>query len=261
MIRPAIIATAFAFFGYAYILHFFLSWFPSYLTMAQHLSIQKMSIVSVIPWAVGMTGLIAGSFVCDLLVKKTGRAIYSCKIVLIVSLSAGAICIGVTGAVTDLTSTVALMAIAVFFMYASFNTYFAIVLDTMEKRRVGEVGGFVHFIANLVSGGHRRAGAHGLSRAMVRQRQERVRVDRRDRHAPLRDHRGTAHHGEEAHAAHVLRIRGCWFVDRIDLSREQRRFRASAIPAARGGRFQPAQSGDDDDRRTRVDAGHARADG
>ena len=30
--RPAILATAFAFFGYAYILYFFLSWFPSYLT-------------------------------------------------------------------------------------------------------------------------------------------------------------------------------------------------------------------------------------
>jgi MFS transporter, ACS family, hexuronate transporter len=149
LMRPAILATAFAFFGYAYILYFFLSWFPSYLTMAHHLSIQKMSIVSVIPWAVGVTGLIAGGYVCDLLVKKTGRAIYSRKLVLITSLGAGAVCIGVTGAVTDLTGAVALMAIAVFFMYASFNTYFAIVLDTVEKRRVGAVGGFVHFIANL----------------------------------------------------------------------------------------------------------------
>ncbi len=31
LLRPAILATAFAFFGYAYILYFFLSWFPSYL--------------------------------------------------------------------------------------------------------------------------------------------------------------------------------------------------------------------------------------
>ncbi len=148
-LRPAILATAFAFFGYAYILYFFLSWFPSYLTMAHHLSIQKMSVVSVIPWAVGVTGLVAGGLVCDWLVKKTGRAIYSHKIVLVTSLGAGAVCIGVTGAVTELTSAVALMAIAVFFMYASFNTYFAIVLDTVERRRVGAVGGFVHFIANL----------------------------------------------------------------------------------------------------------------
>jgi MFS transporter, ACS family, hexuronate transporter len=149
LLRPAILATAFAFFGYAYILYFFLSWFPSYLTMAHHLSIQKMSVVSVIPWLVGTTGLVAGGFVCDWIYRKTGRAIFARKLVLIVSLAAGAICIAVTGTITDLTSAVALMAVAVFFMYASFNTYFAIILDTVEKRRVGAVSGFVHFIANL----------------------------------------------------------------------------------------------------------------
>jgi MFS transporter, ACS family, aldohexuronate transporter len=149
LLRPAILATAFAFFGYAYILYFFLSWFPTYLTTAHHLSIQKMAIVSVIPWAVGATGLVIGGLVCDWLFRKTGRAIFARKVVLIGSLGAGAVCIAVTGTVTDLTSAVTLMAIGVFFMYASYNTYFAIVLDTVEKDRVGAIGGFVHFIANL----------------------------------------------------------------------------------------------------------------
>lgn len=149
LLRPAILATAFAFFGYAYILYFFLSWFPSYLTMAHHLSIQKMAVVSVIPWAVGATGLIAGGVVCDYLFRRTGRAIFARKVVLIASLGAGAVCIAITGTVTDLTSAVTLMAVGVFFMYASYNTYFAIVLDTVEKERVGAIGGFIHFIANL----------------------------------------------------------------------------------------------------------------
>ncbi|MBV8612943.1 MAG: MFS transporter, partial [Acetobacteraceae bacterium] len=35
LLRPAVLATAFALFGYAYILYFFLTWFPSYLTMQQ----------------------------------------------------------------------------------------------------------------------------------------------------------------------------------------------------------------------------------
>ncbi|WP_176053171.1 MFS transporter [Paraburkholderia caribensis] len=149
LLRPAILATAFAFFGYAYILYFFLSWFPTYLTMAHHLSIQKMAVVSVIPWAVGATGLIFGGVVSDVLFRRTGRAIFARKVVLITSLGAGAICIAITGSVTDLTGAVTLMAIAVFFMYASYNTYFAIVLDTVEKERVGAVGGFIHLIANL----------------------------------------------------------------------------------------------------------------
>lgn len=149
LLRPAILATAFAFFGYAYILYFFLSWFPSYLTIAHHLSIQKMAVVNVIPWAVGATGLIVGGMVCDYLFRRTGRAIFARKVVLITSLGAGAVCIALTGTVRELESAVALMALGVFFMYASYNTYFAIVLDTVEKDRVGAVGGFVHFIANL----------------------------------------------------------------------------------------------------------------
>ena len=38
--QPLVVATALAFFGYNYILFFFLTWFPSYLTEAQHLSIK-----------------------------------------------------------------------------------------------------------------------------------------------------------------------------------------------------------------------------
>ena len=40
------------------------------------------------------------------------------------------------------------MAVSVFFMYLTGNTYWAIILDTVEKSRVGGVGGFVHLIAN-----------------------------------------------------------------------------------------------------------------
>ena len=60
--RPAVLATAFAFFGYAYILYFFLSWFPTYLTNARHLSLQSMSFVSTIPWLLGFVGLARGWF-------------------------------------------------------------------------------------------------------------------------------------------------------------------------------------------------------
>ena len=36
-----------------------------------------------------------------------------------------------------------------FFLYLTGNTYWAIILDTVENERVGGVSGFVHFIANL----------------------------------------------------------------------------------------------------------------
>jgi MFS transporter, ACS family, hexuronate transporter len=44
---------------------------------------------------------------------------------------------------------VTLMTVSVFFMYLTGHTYFALILDTVEKNRVGGVSGFVHLIANL----------------------------------------------------------------------------------------------------------------
>lgn len=146
--RPAILATAFAFFGYAYILYFFLSWFPSYLTMAQHLSIQRMGVVNVIPWLVGFLGLASGGFVCDFVYRRTGRALFARKLVLVTSLIIAAACVALAGIVTGVTGVVALMAVSVFFMYLTASTYWAIILDTVEASRVGGVSGFVHMIAN-----------------------------------------------------------------------------------------------------------------
>jgi ACS family hexuronate transporter-like MFS transporter len=146
--RPTVLATAFAFFGYAYILYFFLSWFPSYLTMEQHLSIQKMGVVSVIPWALGFIGLAGGGFVCDLVFRRTGDALFSRKLVLVVSLLIAAACVALAGTVTSVEAAVALMAVSVFFMYLTGSTYWAIILDTVEPARVGGVSGFVHLIAN-----------------------------------------------------------------------------------------------------------------
>jgi MFS transporter, ACS family, hexuronate transporter len=147
--RPAILATAFAFFGYAYILYFFLSWFPSYLTMAHHLSIQKMGVVNAIPWLVGFIGLASGGFVCDAIYRMTGNALFSRKLVLIVSLIVAAVCVALAGVVTGIVAVVTLMAITVFFMYLTASTYWAIILDTVSDARVGGVSGFVHLIANL----------------------------------------------------------------------------------------------------------------
>jgi len=147
--RPAVLATAFAFFGYAYILYFFLSWFPTYLTTARHLSLQSMSFVSTIPWLLGFIGLAAGGWVSDMIFRITGNAIRARKLVLVGALLIAAICVALAGSVATVQAAVTLMAVSVFFMYLTGNTYWAIILDTVEKDRVGGVGGFVHLIANL----------------------------------------------------------------------------------------------------------------
>jgi ACS family hexuronate transporter-like MFS transporter len=149
LIRPGVLATAFAFFGYAYILYFFLSWFPSYLTMQQHLSISSMSFVGAIPWLLGFIGLAGGGVVSDAIFRFTGNAVLARKLVLVGGLLIAAICVALAGEVTGLLAAVTLMAVSVFFMYLTGHTYFTLILDTVEQDRVGGVSGFVHLIANL----------------------------------------------------------------------------------------------------------------
>jgi ACS family hexuronate transporter-like MFS transporter len=149
LIRPGVLATAFAFFGYAYILYFFLSWFPSYLMTQQHLSIRSMSFVGMIPWLLGFIGLAGGGMVSDIIYRFTGNAVLARKLVLVGGLLIAAVSVALAGEVTGVLAAVTLMAVSVFFMYLTGHTYFTLILDTIENNRVGGVSGFVHLIANL----------------------------------------------------------------------------------------------------------------
>ncbi len=146
--QPVVLATALAFFGYNYILYFFLTWFPSYLTMARGLSIKDMSIATVLPWVLGFFGLAVGGFVSDFVMHRTGRPLFARKLVLTVCLTIAAVSVMLAGMVTTVMSAVALMSSAVFFLYVTGACYWAILQDTVQGKNIGGVGGFVHMIAN-----------------------------------------------------------------------------------------------------------------
>ncbi|NML31821.1 MFS transporter [Paraburkholderia antibiotica] len=146
--RPTIWATSLAYFGYAYILYFFLSWFPSYLMMERHLSLSSMSIVNVIPWLLGFVGIALGGFTSDVIYRWTGNALKSRKIVIVGGLLVAAACVACAGTASSVGAAVALMGITVFFMNLTLSVYWAIILDTVEPARMGGVGGFMHLLAN-----------------------------------------------------------------------------------------------------------------
>lgn len=146
--QPAVLATGTSFFGYAYILYFFLSWFPVYLTMAQHLNIRDMGFVNTIPWILGTLGLTLSGFVCDILSRISADLLRARKLVLVVCLILAAICVGLAGLFSTLTWAVAFMAAAIFFVYLTGATYWAIIQETVPAEHMGAASGFVHLIAN-----------------------------------------------------------------------------------------------------------------
>jgi len=147
--QPIILATAFAFFSYNYVLFFFLSWFPTYLTEAHHMSLHDMSIATVIPWLLGSIGLAAGGFVTDLILRITGQPLLARRIVLSACLGVAAVCVGFAGRVESMEGAVALMSVSIFFLYVTGAVYWAVIQDTVRRENVGGVGGFVHLLANL----------------------------------------------------------------------------------------------------------------
>lgn len=147
--QPIILATAFAFFCYNYILFFFLSWFPSYLVQAHGLNIKEMSLTTVIPWVVGFFGLALGGMVSDKIFKLTGRLLLSRKIVLVVCLLAAAVCVALAGTVASVVPAVVLMSVSIFFLYLTGAIYWAIIQDVVHKSRVGGASGFIHLVGSV----------------------------------------------------------------------------------------------------------------
>ena len=146
--QPVVLATSFAFFGYNYTLYFFLTWFPTYLVMAHHLSIRSMSIATVLPWSLGFLGLALGGWITDRVLVRTGRPLFARKLVLATCLLIAAICVALTARVTSVYDAVLLVAVAVFFLYLTGSCYWAIIQDSVRREHVGGVSGFMHGTAN-----------------------------------------------------------------------------------------------------------------
>ncbi|MFP3606037.1 MFS transporter [Paraburkholderia sp. SIMBA_053] len=146
--QPAIMAAMISYFGYSYILFFFLTWFPSFLMMDRHLSLKSMSLATVLPWLLGFIGYGLSGLLSDWIFRRTGNALRARKWVLIVCLGAAGICVTLAGTVTTTASALLLMAIAVFALYLSGSTYWALIQDTIPGPKLGSVGGCVHAIAN-----------------------------------------------------------------------------------------------------------------
>jgi MFS transporter, ACS family, hexuronate transporter len=146
---PMIIAIAAAFFAANYILYFFLSWMPSYLTDVRHLDIKTMSILTVIPWAVGLVGCVLGGWISDRILQRSGDAIFARKVVIVGGLGAAAVCLFLGTQITSTFMAIVLIALAIMVSNATPLACWALLQETVPGNRVGGVGGYVHLLSNL----------------------------------------------------------------------------------------------------------------
>jgi MFS transporter, ACS family, hexuronate transporter len=146
--QPLVLATSFAFFGYAWVLYAFLSWFPVYLVEARGVNLKEVAITGALPWLLGFVGYLLGGVLTDAIAARTGRPALARKSVIVGGLTGTAIMLCFVGTATTLTGAVMLMSAVVFLLYLTGSNYFTLISDTIPRQRLGGVVGFVHFIAN-----------------------------------------------------------------------------------------------------------------
>ncbi|MEK6421233.1 MAG: MFS transporter [Burkholderia gladioli] len=144
----AVVTTGISLFCYNYILFFFITWFPSYLVDAKGISLKDMSLVSSLPWITGAIGFFSGGFIVDAIYRRTGRRMFSRKVVLVTSLVIAASCTALTGLVDDAATAVAVMTVAIGLLMLAGPAYWAIIQDSVPRHQVGTASGFMHGLAN-----------------------------------------------------------------------------------------------------------------
>jgi MFS family permease len=149
LVRPSTLAVAAGLFAANYMLYVFISWMPSYFTDGLHLSLEAMSVVSVIPWLCGGLGFFGSGIVADIFFRKMSNKLLARKMSAIVPLALSGLSILAVGHAQSTVMIVTLVALAVLFLTAACQGCWATIHELIPAEHVGGVGGFVHLLANI----------------------------------------------------------------------------------------------------------------
>jgi len=146
---PTVVASALCMMGTTYLLTFFLTWFPSYLSSQLGLSLKLMSVVVVLPWILGACGIAIGGLVSDWLGRKLGNVMRGRKTVLITCLSGAALGVVALPFVRSPVISMILMSLSLGLNYLAGGNIFALIVDSGESKHLGSVISTLVMIGNL----------------------------------------------------------------------------------------------------------------
>jgi MFS transporter, ACS family, D-galactonate transporter len=130
-------------------LWFFLTWFPTYLVQARHLSILHAGFYASIPYISAMLGVLFGGVFSDGLIRRGVSVGVARKTPVILGLL-GASTIMVANYVADINLVIAVMAIA-FFCQGMSNMSWTLVTEMAPRELQGLTGAVFNFFANVPS--------------------------------------------------------------------------------------------------------------
>jgi sugar phosphate permease len=137
-----------AYFTYVYCLWIFLSWLPSYLVDYRGFTLVKVGWLASLPLLAGVVGDTVGGLATDWLLRKTGKAKFSRRLVAIVGLLGCVVFIVPAALVEDAYAAVFCLTGAMFFLECTIGPSWAVPMDTGGKYS-GTVSGMMNMAGNI----------------------------------------------------------------------------------------------------------------
>lgn len=126
---------------------FFLTWFPTYLATERHMGWLKLGFFAVLPFIAASVGVMAGGWVSDMLLKRTGSANIARKLPIIVGLLMASAIIAANYVDNDAV-IIGIMSLA-FFGQGMVGLGWTLISDIAPRNLMGLTGGVFNFAANL----------------------------------------------------------------------------------------------------------------
>ncbi len=141
-LNPTLLATAWSFFAFGWVLFFGLTWLPGYLEQTFDMRLESVGYFSTLPWAVSLLLMPLAGWCSDWIMRRTGRMrsarvhlIWVCQLVAVVFFIPVMF-------VSTATSAVAFVSIAIGFSMAPNSPYYSICADLFPSR-TGVATGFI----------------------------------------------------------------------------------------------------------------------
>lgn len=126
---------------------FFLTWFPTYLATERQMEWLKVGFYAVLPFIAASVGVLAGGFVSDMIIKRTGSANMGRKLPILTGLLLASTIVLANFVDSD-EIVIAILSIA-FFGQGMVNLGWTLITDVAPKNLIGLTGGVFNLCANL----------------------------------------------------------------------------------------------------------------
>lgn len=148
--KPYILSVSICYFAYSFVLFLVITWFPNYLVDQRGMTMKEMGIFSIWPWVGASIGLIVGSYLSDLFVKKSrnGNLISGRKYMIVICQILAAVTFSLSAMVESTALALTLTTFAMAFLLGSWQ-YQSLVIAIVPKQKLGAVSGFVQSISAI----------------------------------------------------------------------------------------------------------------